>query len=330
LKPLVELHLHLDGSLRLATMLDIARAEGVRLPASDEDGLRRALACGEVRGSLAQYLEHFDHTTAVMQTREALTRIAIELMEDCAADGLRYVEVRYMPALSARGGLVEEEAVEAILDGLTIGGMRHALGWGFIACSLRHLDPSATARTVEVAVRYRRNGVVGVDLAGDDALPALDHAPHFRRAKEAGLNVTIHAAESGPPARIREAVELFGADRVADAVNAIRDARMMDLLMERGGGVEACLTSNVQTRAVGMIDLHPAWVYLKDGILVGLNTDNRTLAGTTMARELELARDAWKLDDGDMAKLVSNAIEMSFASDAAKAALRAELADGSP
>lgn len=325
MKPLVELHLHLDGSLRIATMLDIARAEGIRLPADDEAGLRRALACGEIRGSLAQYLEHFDHTTAVMQSRGALTRIAIELMEDCAKDGLKYVEARYMPALSARGGMAEEEAVEAILEGLTIGGMRHQMGWGFIACSLRHLPPAASARTVDVAIRYRRNGVVAVDLAWNDALPALDHAPHFRRAKEAGLNVTIHAAESGPPERVREAVEHFGADRVGHAVNAVRDVRMLDLLKERGVGVEACLTSNVQTRTAGTYATHPAWIYLLENVPVCLNTDNRMLADTTMAKETALAAKHLVLGRGDLAALAKNGIEMAFITDTAKASLRAEL-----
>lgn len=325
MKPLVELHLHLDGSLRLGTMLEIAAAEGIRLPASDEAGLKRALACGTIRASLAQYLEHFAHTTAVMQSRAALTRIAIELIEDCADDGLRYVEVRYMPRLSTLGILSDEEVVEAILEGLWLGGLRRSVGWGLIVCSLRHVDPSVTGRMIDVAIRYRRNGVVAVDLAGNDVLPSLDHAPHFRRAADAGLRVTIHAAECGPPERIREAIELFRAERIGHAVNAVQDPRMMDLLLKKGVGVEACLTSNLQTRAVSMIDLHPAWLYLKEGIGVGLNTDNRTLAGTTMARELELARGAWKLEDAEVMKLVANAIDMSFAPDATKLALHAEL-----
>ncbi len=325
MEPLVELHLHLDGSLRIATMLEIAEAENTVLPARTESGLRKALACGEVRASLPQYLEHFDHTTAVLQSRSALTRVAIELIEDCAADGLKYVEARYMPRLSTLGGLSDEEVVEAILEGMTIGGMRHGVGWGFIVCSLRHVDPSVTGRMIDVAIRYRRNGVVAVDLAGNDMLPSLDHAPHFRRAAEAGLHVTIHAAESGPPERIREAVELFGAERVGHAVNAIRDPRMLELLAKRGVGIEACLTSNLQTRTVSLIDLHPAWVYLKEGLRVGLNTDNRTLADTTMARELGLAQEAWKLEEGDLVKLVAASIDMSFAPDAAKLALHAAL-----
>lgn len=325
MKPLVELHVHLDGSLRLSTMLEIAAAEDIALPAKDEDGLRRALACGEIRKSLPQYLEHFAHTTAVMQSREALTRIAIELTEDCADEGLQYVEARFMPSLHTKGLLSEEAAAEAVLEGMTIGGMRRNIGWGLIICSMRHVAPEVTGRMIDVAIRYRRNGVVAVDLAGDDNLAALDHARHFRRAQEAGLHVTIHAAESGPPVRVRQAVHEFGAERIGHGVNAVKDRRTLELLAKLRIGVEACLTSNVQTKTVGMYSTHPAWTYLQEGISVGLNTDNRLLAGTTMTREFQLARTHWNLDDADVRKLMLNSVDMSFATDEMKRLLRARL-----
>jgi len=331
LKPIVELHLHLDGSLRIPTMLEIAAAEGIRLPASDEAGLGRALACGTVRASLPQYLEHFAHTTAVMQSRSALTRIARELVEDCAAEGLRYIEVRFMPELHLQGGLRGEEVMEAVIDGLTLGGLSASVGWGLIVCSLRHMDPSVTGRMVDLAIRYRRQGVVAVDLAGDDAIPALEHAHHFWRAREAGLHVTIHAAECGPPERVREAIGLFGAERIGHGVNAVKDRRTMDLLIAHGVGIEACLTSNIQTRAVGLYGTHPAWTLLKEGIKVALSTDNRTLAGTTMAKEHALARKHWKLEEADMRRLVENGIEMAFLDISARLRLLASAAhDANP
>jgi adenosine deaminase len=325
MKPFVELHLHLDGSLRIPTMLEIAAEEGIRLPATDETGLRAALACGEIRGSLAQYLEHFGHTTSVMQSRKALTRIATELIEDCAAEGLRYVEVRYMPRLSALAGLSDEDVTEAILEGLTIGGLRADIGWGFIVCSLRHVDPSVTGRMVDVAIRYRRSGVVAVDLAGDDNLPSLDHAPHFRRAKDAGLHVVIHAAEEGPPERVLEAMDVFGAERIGHAVQALGDKRLREEIWMRGVGIEACLTSNLQTRTVASYAEHSALSYMKHGGLISLNTDNRLLADTTMTRELELARVHWNLEPVQVQRLIWNAIEMSFATKVTKSALHAEL-----
>ena len=324
-KTLVELHLHLDGSLRIPTMLEIAAAENTHLPARDEKGLARALACGTIRESLPQYLEHFAHTTAVMQSRAALTRIAAELVEDCAADGLKYVEVRFMPSLHTRGGLSEEEATEAVLEGMTIGGLRHDIGWGLIVCSMRHVDPAETGRMIDVAIRYRRNGVVAVDLAGDDRLEAYDHARHFQRAKHAGLHVTIHAAEAGPPERIREAIELFRADRIGHGTRGPEDPSIVEMAWMRGVGFEACLTSNLQTKTCAAYGTHGAREYHRKGMYVCLNTDNRMLADTTMHRELELAKLHWELDAMGVRRLVWNAIEMSFAVQATKDALHAEL-----
>jgi len=330
MRALVELHLHLDGSLRIPTMLEIARDEGIALPATDELGLRQALACGTTRESLAQYLEHFGHTTAVMQSRKALTRIAAELIEDCADDGLKYAEVRFMPSLHTQGGLSDEEVAEAVLEGLTIGGLRRNVGWGLIICSLRHVDPALTGRMVDVAIRYRRNGVVAVDLAGDDNLPSLDHAPHFRRAQAAGLHVVIHAAEGGPPERVMEAMEVFGAERIGHGVQALRDPKLQFEIWTRGVGVEACLTSNVQTRNAASFADHAAQAYMRYGGLICLNTDNRLLADTTMDKELSLAQIHWGLETVQVQRLIWNAIEMSFATKATKEALHAELRATSP
>lgn len=325
MKTLVELHLHLDGSLRIASMLEIAAAEGIRLPGTDAKEMRRALACGKIRESLPQYLEHFAHTTAVMQSRSALTRIAIDLMEDCAADGLKYVEARFMPWLHTRGGLSEEAAAEAVLEGMTIGGLRWNIGWGLIVCSMRHVDSAVTSRMVDVAIRYRRNGVVAVDLAGDDNIEAYEHARHFRRAKEAGLHVTIHAAEAGPPERIREAIDLFGAERIGHGTRGPEDPSVVEMAWMRGVGFEACLTSNLQTKTVAAYGTHGAREYARKGMYVCLNTDNRMLADTTMHREFALAKLHWELDALGVRRLAWNAIEMSFASEATKTALHAEL-----
>ncbi len=314
LEPLVELHLHLDGSLRLGTMLEIALRENVRtLPATIEADLRAALRCGEVRDSLAEYLSHFAYTTAVMQSQGALKRIAMELMEDVAADGVKYAEVRFMPSLHTQRGMSEDFVMGAVLDGLGEGGRRNGVHWGLIVCSMRHVDPEVTRRMIDLAMRYKSCGVVGVDLAGDDNLAAFEHAPHFLRAKENGLHVTIHAAEEGPPERVREAVERFGAERIGHGVKAIYDRRIMDFVQRRGIGIEACLTSNVQTRTALSYEAHPALLYLRKGITVSLNTDNRMLAGTTMPREYALAKEKWRLGENDERQLLWNAIHISFA-----------------
>lgn len=315
MKPIVDLHLHLDGSLRIQTMLDIAKRERVTLPSTDPRGLKRALRVGKIRKSLADYLSAFPITLSVLQSRFAIERAVVELLEDCAADGLKYVEIRFSPLLHMEAGLTAAEAVEAALRGVARG---PALGCraNLILCSLRHFEPkdSMTIALLAHAYHNHRGGVVAIDLAGDDSLDAGLHARAFKWAKERGLGVTIHAAESGPPARIREALSLFGADRIGHAVRANEDPDVLFLLASYGAVIEACLTSNVQTRTAASYGEHPARSYLKRGLKVTLNTDNRLLADVTLPYEFNRALIAWpELDKAGLRRLHLNAIEASFA-----------------
>ncbi len=325
MKPLVDLHLHLDGSIRLETMLEIAEKEKIALPAEGVAGLKKALRCGRNRASLADYLEAFKWTTAVMQSSTALTRIACELIGDAAADGIRYAEVRFCPLLHSDHGLTPAQAVEAVLEGLRLGARWRNVGSGLILCSMRHLPPVDSERVVTLAKAYRGD-VVAVDMAGDDNLPALDHAKHFRWAREKGLHVTIHAGESGPPERIREALIEFQAERIGHGVRLVEDRTLLEALRDQKVPIEACLTSNVQTRTARSVAKHPARGYLADGLCLTLNTDNRMLAETTSTKEFALARKHWRLTSEQERLLIANAIEASFADDEWKAALREELA----
>ncbi|HJV33299.1 MAG TPA: adenosine deaminase, partial [Patescibacteria group bacterium] len=224
MKPLIDLHLHLDGSLRAKTMLDLAVRDRVTLPSTDERELKRALRVGKIRKDLADYLTAFPITLSVLQTKAAIERAVAELLEDCAAEGLKYVEIRFSPLLHMERGLTAPEVIEAALHGIERG-RAFDIRANLILCSLRHFDPrdSMTIALLAHAYRNPRGGVVAIDLAGNDALDCRDHARAFRWAKERGLGVTIHAAESGPPERVREALSVFGADRVGHAVRAIED-----------------------------------------------------------------------------------------------------------
>lgn len=325
MRPLVELHLHLDGSLRLETMLEIGAREGIALPGADKDELYRALRCGEIRHSLDDYLMAFGTTVSVMQSAEALFRVSSELIEDVAKDGIKYVEVRFMPELHTVNGLRGDDVMQAVLEGLELGGLNHHVDWGLIICSMRHVSPEVTGRMIDLAIRYRDCGVVAVDLAGDDNLPALDHAPHFLRAKDKGLHVTIHAAEEGPAERAIEAIERFGAERLGHAVQALKRKGIMDRIHSRGVGIESCLTSNLQTKVVPSYEEHPARHYARQGLL-SLSCDNRMLAHTSLENEFWIARSHW---DGygvmGAYRLIWNAIQMSFAPAHVKAALHREL-----
>ncbi|HTK59690.1 MAG TPA: adenosine deaminase [Candidatus Baltobacteraceae bacterium] len=315
MKPLVDLHLHLDGSLRIKTMLDIAVRERVKLPATDARGLKRALRVGKIRASLADYLTAFPITLAVLQSRYAIERAVAELLQDCAAEGLKYVEIRFSPLLHMEAGLTAPEAVEAALRGVERGNA-YGIRANLILCSLRHFDPrdSMTIALLAHAYRNPRGGVVAVDLAGNDALDCREHSRAFRWAKERGLGVTIHAAESGPPERIREALTLFGADRIGHAVRAAEDPMTLFLMATYGTAIEVCLTSNVQTRTVESYATHPARDYYKRGLRVTLNTDNRLLADTTLYYEYSMAAlHWWEIERADTRALQCNAIEAAFA-----------------
>jgi len=329
--PLVELHVHLDGSLRLGTMLDIAREEGVTLPAEDEAGLYKALGCGTIRESLAVYLEAFGVTVSVMQSADALRRIAYELMEDLAHDGILYAEIRFMPSLHTKRGLDLHHVMEAVLGGLNAGGLKFGVEWGLIVCSMRHVDPEVTSELMDLAVYWHvlDPRVVAVDMAGDDNLDALEHAGYYLHARRSGLQVTVHAAESGPPLRAEEAHLLFGAERIGHAIRIGEDPRIERWVRHAGFPLEVCPTSNVQIGQASSIEEHPARKYFEDGHKITINTDNRTLADTTMRKELALVRKAWGLGDREVRWLIRNAINASFASEETKKVLHKALRHGS-
>jgi adenosine deaminase len=284
--PKAELHVHLDGSLRPSTLLELARARGVPLPAADAGELERRLVASDA-GSLERYLVSFELTVAVMQDAAALERIAYELAADACAEGVRYLEVRYCPALNTRGGLTLGEAVEAPLRGLARAGAEFGVQTTIIVCALRHLEPSTSLRLAELAARYRGRGVAGFDLAGPErGHPARDHREAFALAGEAGLGLTVHAGEAAGPDSIREALDDCRAHRIGHGTRLGDDPDLLARVRDAGTPLEVCITSNVQTGAVDSYASHPVRGYLARGVAVTLNTDNRLISGTTLTDEL--------------------------------------------
>ena len=350
--PKTELHLHLDGAVRLETMIEIAKAEDVELPAYTIPELHDALGCGSVRESLADYLRAFGYTCAVMQTAANLTRITRELVDDLGTDGVDYAEIRFCPLLHIQKGLTPEAVVEAVLEGLETEASRPGpaaateasptgepsrptraasvaatgpsgspchVECNLILCDLRHFPATDAGTIIDLALAYKDKGVVAVDLAGDDLnFAALDHAPHFQRAKAGGLHVTIHAGEAGDAGRIREALDLFGAERIGHGTKLINDEKLLEEILMRKIGIEACLTSNRQTKSWSDYVTHPAREYLKRGLLVSLNTDNPRLGDTSVTNEFEQAREAWELTAQEEATLAKNAVLTAFCSEATR------------
>jgi adenosine deaminase len=322
--PKAELHVHLDGSLRLATLLELARVQGVRLPAETPEELARALDVRQAR-SLEEYLTRYEVTLSVMQTAAALERIAYEFVLDVAADGVRYVEARYSPLLH-RPALTLAQAIEASLRGLTRGAAETGTKVGLIVCAIRTRPPAESLELARAAADYRGAGVVGFDLAGAErGHPAREHRAAFEYAAAHGLACTCHAGEGDGPDSIRQALHECGARRIGHGTRLEEDAALLADVVERRIPLEVCLTSNLHTRAVPAIGAHPFKRYLERGAVVTLNTDGRLVDGVSLTDEYFLAHAAFGLGREELARLVLNACESAFLPEADKVAFVARV-----
>ncbi|HKH94731.1 MAG TPA: adenosine deaminase [Gemmatimonadaceae bacterium] len=312
LLPKAELHCHLDGSLRPETMLELGRELGKTMPAHDAASLREFMRVDDAR-HLEDYLERFAITLSVMQTESALERIACELAEDAAAEGVRYIEVRYAPVLNTREGLTLEQAVEAPLRGLARAERTHGIVGRVIVCALRHMPQSVSQELAELAVAYRHHGVVGFDLAGGElGYPARLHAAAFEYARSHDLACTCHAGEGDDASSVREAIHVCGAHRIGHATRLIEDTSLTDFCNDRRIPLEICLTSNVQTRAARSYATHPFREYYKRGLNVVLNTDNRLMSGTTLVDEYAHAAAHLDFTFDELAEVALNGFESAF------------------
>jgi adenosine deaminase len=310
--PKAELHCHLDGSVRPSTLLELGREYGVAMPETTPEALAHHMYVRDAR-HLEDYLTRFDVTLAVMQSERSLERITYELAEDAAADGVRYIEVRYAPVLNQNWGLSLEAAVEAPLRGLARAQAAFGIVGRIIICGLRHLSPDVSLELARLAVQFRGKGVVGFDLAGGEAgHPASDHRAAFMHARDHGMFCTCHAGEGAGPESVAEAVHVCGAQRIGHGTRLIEDLRLTDELAKKDIAVEACLTSNVQTRASKDYASHPLRAYFERGMRVTLNTDNRLMSGTTLTDEYAHAANALHFSMDELCTLARNGFESAF------------------
>ena len=310
--PKAELHCHLDGSVRPSTLLELGREYGVPMPEASVDALAHHMYVRDAR-HLEDYLTRFDVTLGVMQSERALERISFELAEDAAADGVRYIEVRYAPVLNQRWGLSLEDAVEASLRGLARAQAAHGIVGRIIICGLRHLSPDISLELARLAVAFQGRGVVGFDLAGGEAgHPASAHRAAFMHAREHGMFCTCHAGEGAGPESVADAVHECGAQRIGHGTRLVEDLRLTDELAKNGIAIEACLTSNVQTRASKDYESHPLRAYFERGMRVTLNTDNRLMSGTTLIAEYAHAAKHLHFTLDELCTLARNGFECAF------------------
>ena len=310
--PKAELHCHLDGSVRPATLLELAEEYGVALPYRTVEDIRDYMRVSDA-ASLEDYLERFDVTLAVMQTPESLERIAYELAEDAAEEGVRYLEVRFAPILNVKRGLTLGEVLEATLRGLEGAAERHEIVPRVIVTALRTMSPDISRELASLAVAYRHRGVVGFDLAGGErGNPATLHAQAFRYAREHDLACTCHAGEGDDASSVRQAVHVCGANRIGHATRLIEDESLTQYVNDRRIALEICLTSNVQTRATARYETHPLRRYYDRGLNVVLNTDNRLMSDTTLTDEYEAAATHLGFTFDELCDIARNGFASAF------------------
>ncbi len=283
--PKTDLHVHLDGSVRPGTLIDLAASYGQALPTMDPVQLAAYMHVTDAR-NLVDYLARFEITLSVLQTVEALQRAALELVEDAAAENVRYMEVRFCPILNTRAGLGVHAVVDAVLDGLRQGEEATGMRTAVIICALRNLDARVSIELAQVAVDFKGRGVVAFDLAGpEQGYPPAVHRDAFRLAARANLPVTVHAGEAFGPESIHQALHDCGARRIGHGTRLPEDQDLMAYINDFHIPVEVCLTSNVQTRVTDTLASHPLRTFIDLGLVVSLNTDNRLMSGTSMTEE---------------------------------------------
>jgi adenosine deaminase len=311
--PKTDLHVHLDGSLRLETILQLAEEQGVELPAHDAAGLRAAMHLGENCGTLVEYLRAFDVTLRVMQTEDSLRRIARELAEDAARENVRYMEVRYAPMLHTRRGLKLTAVVESVLEGLRQAREAHGIESNVILCGIRNVSPELSLAMAELAVAYKGRGVVGFDLAGAEYdHPAKHHKAAFQLVRDNNINVTIHAGEAYGPESIAQAIHVCGAHRVGHGCRLRENGDLLHYVADHRIPLECCPSSNVQTGAIRDLASHPLKLYKNLGLRVTVNTDNRLITDTTVSRELWLCHTVLGMTVSDIRQIILAGFKSAF------------------
>ena len=311
--PKVELHCHLDGSLRVPTILDLAKKDKVTLTTSSSEELSKLLVIGKTRGSLEDYIKRFDITLSVMQTPAALRRTAYELIEDVAKENVRYIEIRYSPILHTEKGMSLGESVEAVREGLQRGRKDFGVESGIIVCGIRNISAAASLKLADLTVRYKNKGVVGFDLAGaEENFPAKDHQEAFYMILNNNINATIHAGEAYGPSSIHQAIHHCGAHRIGHGTRLKENKDLMNYVNDHRITLEVCLTSNWQTRSIRSLKYHPLKYYYDQGIRVTLNTDNRLMSGTTLTKEFLLAHKLFGFKLHDFREMIIMAMKSAF------------------
>lgn len=322
--PKVLLHDHLDGGLKSETIIELAKdLKYKKLPTEDPEELGIWFHRGANKGNLVEYLQGFEHTCAVMQSKEALERVAYEMMEDMKNDGVCYVETRFAPVFHTTNGLYYEDIVNAVITGLKKGKKDFGVGYGLILCGMRNMKN--TLDIAELAVNFRHRGVVGFDLAGEEGgYPPKKHLDAFQFIQRENFNITIHAGEGFGKESIWQAIQWCGAHRIGHAThlkddftfdgegNVVGFGDLAQYVLDKRIPLEICLLSNIHTGAIDKIENHPFGILYNNKFRVTINTDDRLMSDTTMTKEFLTAIKYFNLNLEDIEKITLNAMKSAF------------------
>ena len=310
--PKAELHVHLDGSVRPQTLLELAKEQGVKLPAADVKGIAAYMHVTDAR-NLVDYLARFEVTLSVLQTPEALERVTYELIADSAAENVRYLEIRYSPILCTRGGMPLTEAVDAPLRGIRRAEQELGVKAQLIICGIRNMSPEVSLELANLTVAYKGKGVVAFDLAGAEYnFPAKKHKEAFYTVIDHNMATTVHAGEAYGAESISQALHYCHADRIGHGTRLYENPDLEQYVLDRRVPLEICITSNLQTHAVPSAEAHPVRRYFDLGIVVCLNTDNRLMSATTVTEELLLAHRKLGFGRAEIDRMILYGFESAF------------------
>ena len=311
--PKTDLHVHLDGSLRLSTVRELSARHDLGFVFETDEDVRAVCQVSDDCQSLVDYLRVFDLTLQLMQEKDELTRIAFELAEDAHFENVRYMEVRYSPLLHLKRGLTYDEIVAAVQEGLDLARRQYGVICGQIICGIRHISAESSLELADLAVRWKGRGVVGFDLAGAEKdFPAKDHIEAFYRVLNNNINITIHAGEAFGAPSIHQALHYCRARRIGHGTHLNEDPELMAWVNDHRIPVEVCLASNLQTKAIPDFQSHPIRQFMAEGLRVTLNTDNRLVSGTTVTNEYRLAVENYNLNEDEVLSLVMSGFKSAF------------------
>lgn len=312
--PKIDLHCHLDGSLRPETIIDIAKEEGINIPTFDVNEIKKQVIVPLECSSLKEYLKAFIIPNLVMQSKESLRRTTFELFEDAAKENVKYMEVRFAPILHTAKGLEIEEIIQSVLEGIRNAEEAYEIKGNLILSCMRNMPADSAIEVIEKGKKFLGKGVVAVDLCADENEGFCEKfLEPITLARKYGYKVTIHAGETGIGKNVLDAVELLGAERIGHGVFIKNCKEAYKIVKDKNIVLEMCPTSNVQTKAVKTFSEHPIYDFYKDGIKVTVNTDNRSVSDTNMEKELEIISREFNIKYEDYKRIYLNSIEASFA-----------------